>query len=120
MGLTYVTVTVSDLAQHGTPYEEQFLVDTGAIDSLAPRDKLLAAGIKPQRKAVYELADGQAVEYEIGFANIKFLGAETVGQIIFGPEGVEPILGVIALDSVGVVVDPVSKNLKRLHAKPLK
>src|SRR5262245_7594458 len=111
---------MSDLAQQGTPYEEEFLVDTGSIDCLAPRDKLLAAGIQPKRKAVYELANGQSIEYEVGFANIKFLGDETVGQVIFAPEGVEPILGVLALEAVGVVVDPVTKNLKRLHAKPLK
>jgi len=120
VGLTYVTVNVSDLAHQGAPYEEEFLVDTGSIDCLAPRDKLLAAGIKPERKEVYELANGESVEYDIGFARIKFLGNDTISQFIFGPEGVEPILGVLALESVGVVVDPITKNLKRLHAKPLK
>jgi predicted aspartyl protease len=95
------------------------LVDTGAIDCLAPRDALLASGVTPERKAVYELANGD-VEYEYGFARISFLGEETVAQVIFGPEGAEPILGVVALENAGVVVDPVSKTLKRQHARPLK
>jgi clan AA aspartic protease len=120
MGLTHVTVVIRDLAKQGSPYEAEFLVDTGAIDCLAPRDALLAAGVTLEGKAVYELADGQPVEYEYGFARIAFLGEETVAQIVFGPEGVEPILGVVALESMGVVVDPVTKTLKRLHAKPLK
>ncbi len=120
MGLTHVTVAVFDLPKSVAPFEGEFLVDTGAIDCFAPRDRLLAAGIKPERKAVHELADGSPIELEYGFARIAFVGEETVAQIIFGEPGAEPILGAVALENVGVVVDPVSKTLKRLHAKPLK
>ena len=120
MGLTHVTTTVSDLAKEETPYEAEFLVDTGAIDCLAPREALVAAGIKPEGRAFYELADGRPVEYEYRFARVALLGEETVALINFGPAEAEPILGVVALESMGLVVDPVSKTLKRLHAKPLK
>ncbi|UCE20041.1 MAG: hypothetical protein JSV84_06780 [Gemmatimonadota bacterium] len=44
----------------------------------------------------------------------------TAGRIIFGPDDVEPISGVIALDSVGIIVDPKTQTLKRLPAIPLK
>jgi predicted aspartyl protease len=87
---------------------------------MAPSDKLREAGIKPEGRAVDELANGQPVEYEFGFAPVSFFGAETVAQVIFGPNDAEPILGVAALENAGVVVDPVSHDLKRLHAKPLK
>ena len=87
---------------------------------MVPSEKLLAAGVRPEGKAVYELANGQPVEYEYGFARVAFFGAETVAQVIFGPANAEPILGVAALENAGVVVDPVSRDLKRLHAKPLK
>ena len=60
------------------------------------------------------------VEYDLGFARIAFMEEETVSQVIFGPKGVEPILGVVVLENLGYVVDPVSKELKRLSAKPLK
>jgi len=120
MGVTHVTVSVSDLARQGTPYEGEFLVDTGAIDCLVPRDRLTEAGVKPERRKVYELANGEPVEYEIGFARVSFMGEDTVVQVIFGPPNAEPILGVVALENVGIVVDPVSQQLKRLHASPLK
>ncbi|OHB76720.1 MAG: hypothetical protein A2Z34_00830 [Planctomycetes bacterium RBG_16_59_8] len=120
MGITHVTVRVSDLSQKGTPFETEFLVDTGAIDCMAPRDRLLSAGITPERKSICELANGQPVEYECGFARVTLMGEETVVQIVFGTPGVEPILGVVALENIGVIVDPVTKTLKRLHAKPLK
>lgn len=120
MGLTHITVAITDLAKSAAPYEGEFLVDTGAIDCLAPSDQLIAAGIKPEGKAVHELADGTPIEMEYGFAHISFFGEETVAQVIFAAPDSEPILGVVALENVGVVVDPVSKTLKRLHAKPLK
>lgn len=56
------------------PYEAECLVDTGVVDCLAPADRLRAAGIKPEGKAVYELANGEPVNYEYGFARIKFVG----------------------------------------------
>ena len=120
MGITHVTALIWNLAKQGSPYEAEFLVDTGAIDCLAPRDALLAAGVTPERKAVYELANGEPVEFEVGFARIAFLGDETVAQVIFGPPDAEPILGVVALENTGLVVDPVTQTIKRLHAKPLK
>lgn len=120
MGVTHVTVSISNLSQDATPYEAEFLVDTGAIDCLAPRDKLTAAGVKPEGKRVYELANGQPVEFEYGFARVSFLGNETVAQIIFGPDDAEPLLGVVALENTGLLVDPVSQGLKRLPAIPLK
>jgi clan AA aspartic protease len=101
-------------------YQADFLVDTGAIDCMAPSSRLKAAGIKPEGKAVYEMADGRPVEMEYGFARVSFIGAETVAQVIFGPEGVEPILGVVALENTGIVVDPRSRTLRRLPAKPMK
>lgn len=119
-GVTYVAVSVSNLAKDASPFEAQFLVDTGAVDCLAPRDKLAAAGIQPEGKKVYELADGKPIELEYGFARVSFLGNETVAQVIFGPEGVEPLLGVVALENTGTLVDPVSQSLRRLPAIPLK
>src|SRR5438105_2557812 len=120
MGLTHVTVRMRSLNGKRKAYEAECLVDTGAVDCMAPADKLRAAGIKPEGKAVYELANGEPVEYEYGFARIEFVGSVTVGQVIFGPSDVEPILGVVALENTGIMFDPVTKTLKRLPAKPLK
>jgi len=120
MGLTKVTVTISDLAKSHKPYENDFLVDTGAVDCLVPGSKLKKAGVKPEGTSVYELADGTPVEYEYGFARVSFMGAETVAQVIFGPDGAEPILGVVALENTGIGVDPRTKKLLKMTAKALK
>ena len=120
MGRTHVTAAVRGLNGEDAPYEAEFLVDTGAIDCFAPAAQLYAAGVVPAGKRVYELADGRLVEYTYGFARIVFFGAETVVQIVFGPDGVEPLLGVVALENTGIGVDPTTKSLKRMAASPLK
>src|SRR5438309_499565 len=114
MGLTYVTVRLTPLSGSKKKYEAQFLVDTGAIDCLASRSSLKKIGIRPEGRAIYELANGETVEYAYGFARVSFMGSETVSKVIFGPDDVEPILGVVALESTGVGIDPVSNTLKRM------
>jgi clan AA aspartic protease len=120
MGLIHVTTTLRPLPKSRKKYEADFLVDTGATDSLAPANKLKKAGIKPIGRMTYELADGQTVEYDFGLAVIEFMGEITSGRVIFGPDDAEPLLGVTALESVGILVDPTSQRLKRLPAIPLK
>ena len=46
--------------------------------------------------------------------------AHTIAQIIFGDADAEPLLGVTALESVGVEVDPQNQRLKKLPAVRLK
>ena len=119
MGLTHVTVKVAGL-EKGNPFEGEFVVDTGSIDCMAPRASLEAAGVQTKGNAVYELANGEPIEYEYGYGWLYFMGEETISRIIFGPADCEPLLGVVALESVGLMVDPITQKLKRLHAKPLK
>lgn len=120
MGLTHVTVSLQNLEKTSPGYEDEFLVDTGAIDCLAPASALQAAGVSVEGQDVYELANGEVVEYPYGFARVSFMGAETVAQVIFGPEGSEPILGVVALENTGIGVDPRTRTLRKMAAKPLK
>ncbi len=120
MGLTQVTVSISNLSKLEEPFEDLFLVDTGAVDCMAPSDKLIEAGIAVEGQNVYELANGEVVEYDYGFARVSFMGSETVSQITFGPEGTEPILGVVALENTGYGVDPVTKTLEKMATKSLK
>src|SRR5712691_11820343 len=103
MGLIHVTTVLRAREKARKEYAAEFLVDTGATDSLAPAKELKKAGIKRRGRMAYELADGQTVEYDFGLAEIEFMGELTSGRVIFGPEDSEPILGVTALESVGIV-----------------
>jgi clan AA aspartic protease len=120
MGVTHVTTEIKSLSGRGKAYRAEFLVDTGAVDCMAPASRLRAVGIKPEGKAIYEMADGRPVEMRYGFARVSFVGAETVAQVIFGPEDCEPLLGVVALENTGITIDPRTRLLRKVYAKPLK
>lgn len=120
MGLVHVTVSLRALGAPNGDYQAIFLVDPGATDSLAPAKDLAKVGIRPVGTTTYELADGTLQEYPFGLAQIEFMGEITAGRVIFGPDDAEPLLGVTALESVGITVDPANRTLKRLPAIPLK
>ncbi len=120
MGLTRVTTKLTSLGTPESNYEAVFLVDTGATDSMAPGNELEKIGVTKEGKMSYELADGTVKEYPFGLVRIEFMGETTAGRVIFGEPGCEPLLGVTALESVGIIVDPANKTLRRLPAIPLK
>lgn len=120
MGLTKVTTKLTNIGNPKKSYEALFLVDTGATDCLAPAATLQKLGVRKEGKMSYELADGTVREYCFGLVRIEFMGETTAGRVIFADSGTEPILGVTALESVGIMVDPANKTLKRLPAIPLK
>jgi len=120
MGLTQVTVAVCNPADPERRWEGLFLVDTGALDCLVPGNRLREIGIQPEVERVYELADGTQVTLPVGAGRFEFMGEFVAANVIFGPDDVEPILGMIALESVGIEVDPRNQRLKRLPTVRLK
>ena len=120
MGATHVTVTIRNPAEPERAWEGLFLVDTGATDSLVPRPGLEAIGLQPKGRRTYELADGSEIAMDITTGEIEFMGETVGGTILFGADDAEPLLGMTALASVGIEVDPLNQRLKRLPAVRLK
>ena len=120
MGATHVTVTIRNPAEPHKTWEGLFLVDTGATDCLVPRPHLESIGLIPKGQRVYELADGSEIRMDITTADIEFMGEIVGGTVLFGEANAEPLLGVTALESVGIEVDPLNQRLKRLPAVRLK
>ena len=120
MGLTHITTKITNPANHHQSWEGPLLVDTGAIDCLVPASKLYSIGLKPEGQRNYELADGTQLSLDVTGARVEFMGDIAWVTVIFGPEDAEPILGVTALESVGIAVDPRTNSLKRLPAVSLK
>ena len=120
MGATCVDVTIRNPADPERTWTGEFLVDTGAFDSLVPRVRLDAIGLTPRGSREYVLADGKSVAMDITIAELEFEGEVVGGTIVYGDAGTEPLLGVTALESGGFEVDPRNEQLKRLPAVLLK
>ena len=49
----------------------------------------------------------------LGVGQIEFMGEFVGGTIIFGNADAEPLLGITALESVGIEVDSLNQRLKK-------
>ncbi len=120
MNVARVPVVLRAVCKSSDPYQAEFLIDWRSMNSIAPANQMKNAGIKPDGITSHELADGTTAEYPFAAVVIEFMGQKTGGRVIFGPDNAQPVLGVTALASVGIVIDPANNELKRLPAIPLK
>ena len=116
MGITHVSVTIRNPADHSRFWEGPFVVDTGAVDCVVPRQHLEGIGLLPLSSRVYTLADGSKITMDITVAQVEFLGEIAGVTVAMGGESSEPLLGVTALESMGIEVDPHNQELNKLGA----
>ena len=120
MGATFITVTIRNPSEPDRAWEGEFLIDTGAVDTLVPRQHLESIGLIPEGQRTYGLADGSELKFDVAVARLEFMDEVVGGTVIFGGENVEPLLGVTALESVGIEIDPHNETLNKLPASRLR
>ncbi|MCY4566176.1 MAG: clan AA aspartic protease [Gammaproteobacteria bacterium] len=120
MGLTRVNATIRNPANPARAWQGRFLVDTGAIDTLVPRQHLERIGVRPGGQRVYTMADGSKVRMDVAVAQVEIMEEFTGVLVIFGDNDTEPLLGVTAMESAGFEVDPVNQELKKQASTALK
>ena len=110
MGTFTMPIQVGDLA--GKKFVElDALVDTGSTYTVLPKEALEQLGVEQEDQRSFELADDRLVEYPIGYARMRFGGDETIVLVVFGLEGISPLLGATALEHLSLAVDPVHQTL---------
>jgi predicted aspartyl protease len=82
---------------------------------LVPRPVLARLGIAEQGKRRFRLADGTTIERAVGIAALKVAGQITGTDVIFGEPNDKPLIGVTALEQIGLAPDPVTGQLKPLE-----
>jgi predicted aspartyl protease len=95
-------------------FEEAFWVDTGALYSFVPEDRLEGIRVEPAATRHLVLADGRQETRLLGFCDFQIEGLEgnIPCPVIFAPRGSLFLLGATALENFGVEVDPIQKRLK--------
>ncbi len=110
MGTFRVRIEVGDPAgQRFEPVEA--LVDTGASHTVFPGSFLSSLGVQPDERAIFRLADGRMVECDVGEAWIRIDGRRRMTVVVFGDEGIEPLLGAVTLEEFRLAADPVQRRL---------
>jgi predicted aspartyl protease len=111
MGITFVRVKVGNPARPRKADEFEMHVDSGAIYSVLPARDLKKLGIKAVREEEFTLANGEKIKMGVGNALFEFSGKIGAAPVIFGDERVY-LLGATALESIGLMLDPLRRELK--------
>ncbi len=114
MGITFVDVEVGNPSNPDVTETIGFLVDSGSIYSVVPEKVLAKLGIKPLVEETFRLADGTKIKRMKGGAFFRFGERVGVADVIFGEEGDHDLLGVLTLESLGLVLDPLKRELRPL------
>jgi len=114
MGLTELTLEVANPANEDQREPVEFLIDSGAIYSVVPREVLLRLGITPRSRQQFRLADGSKIERDRGNAMYFYRGRDGAAPVIFGEPGDSSLLGAVTLESLGLALDFLRRDLVQL------
>jgi len=114
MGLTVLEIEVGNPATPETTERIEFLIDSGAIYSVVPSEVLNRLGIRPLVAQEFRLADGTKITRQKGGAFFKHGDRVGVADVIFGEEGDSVLLGAFTLEALGLVLDPLRRELRPL------
>lgn len=71
----------------------------------------------PKREASFVLADGTQVTRRTSEAHFRFQDIDGHSPVILGEPGDEPLMGVITLETLGVVFDPFKRELRPMQMR---
>ena len=111
MGEVRVPVRIANPFDSSRAWEADFLVDTGSTVSSVPVDVLNDIGLDAVELARVYMADGSSALRRIGYASFELAGVTRRAEVIFAPEGTDPLLGYLILESMGFLVDPLRERL---------
>lgn len=113
MSITYLDLTFKNPQHPRKKAVGHFLVDSGAIYSVVPATILKEIGIKPTHRQKFTLANGEVIEKGVGQAFFEYQKKVGSSPVIFGEKGIF-LLGAVTLESLGVILDPINRELKPL------
>ncbi len=114
MGLAFIEGTVT--GPTGQSAYVRFLVDSGATYTLLPHSVWPALKLVPKRSITLTLADGTTISRHISECHIAFPEGEGHTPVILGEPDDEPLLGVVTLEELGLVLNPLTRTLQPLRA----
>lgn len=113
VGITFTSAAISNprSSVEAPTVTLDLLVDVGAIYSVVPGSVLAALGIEPFEIETFGLADGTKQTNPVGEAFFELGERRGTSKVVFAPEGVTPLLGAFTLESLGLMVNPVTREL---------
>ena len=112
MGTFYTTILVENVVRRGeTRAVDNALVDTGSEFTWIPRPILEELGIPSEQTARFLVADGRAIERQMGIAIVHAAGSKAPDYVVFAEPDDMVILGAHSLEGMNLRVDALRKQL---------
>lgn len=115
MGMVHVDVEVSRSGGPGLPV--RFLVDSGAVYSVLPRDVWISLGLTPMRRMEFVLADGSVIERDVAHCFFTYESVEAPSPVVLGEPDDDALLGAVTLETMGLVLNPFTRRLRPMRAR---
>ncbi len=116
MGVTFAKARVSNPRKpRAGSVELEFLIDTGAIYSVVPSGVLRKLRVDRLEREEFTLADGTRRAYSVGEAFFQLGTRGGTSKVVFGPRDATPLLGAFTLESLGLMVNPVTRELSPMR-----
>ncbi|MCP8315501.1 MAG: retroviral-like aspartic protease family protein [archaeon] len=115
MGHTYAEVRVHSprLLRHE---DVKLLVDTGSTYTWISKSILEQLEIKPRGTRRFKTIDGRLLERNVSETMVECMNELATTIVVFAEEGDTQVLGVYALEGLGLEVDPVTKELRKAES----
>ncbi len=111
MGVTSVTLKLTNPKYPTKTAEGEFLVDTGAHYTVVPELMAKKLGLKHSFVQKFSLADGRIMERKISAATIRLDERELPAPVVIGEKNDSALLGVTTLEAFGMMIDPFTRKI---------
>ncbi len=113
MDMTYVKVKV--IGPQGAA-EAELLTDTGSTFTWIAGETLRQVGVESGSRRKFRTIEGREIERFVGEAKLEAVGESATTIVVFGEKGDAMVLGAYSLEGLGLLVDPVTKRLRKVEA----
>jgi clan AA aspartic protease len=116
MGETKIRVSIKSRPEDANKIVLEAAVDTGATYSWIPRTLMAKLVIRPSRRVKFKTSEGRVIERDVGHLFIEWNGETAPTTIVLAEEGDQTVIGLHALESLGLEVDPVTREVRKREA----
>jgi len=113
VGHTTALVRVCNPQDRARCLDLELTVDVGSTYTWIRRERLESIGVRPSGTRRFRTIEGRTVEREVGEAVIECLGERATRVVVFAGRDDVKVVGVEALEGLGLEVDPVTRQLRR-------
>jgi len=115
MGIVVAKVRISS-ADRVRAQALELIVDTGSTLTWIPAEVLEGLGHQPVGRQRFRTVDGSTVERPVGDAPVECEGQRGFVGVVFAGPGDASVLGVTALERLGLEVNPSTGTLRKVDA----